>query len=58
VPIFATEAFKVPGTPGVQLHDILTRFLNASGGINSVVNGTGAPVTQAQPGPSDVVSYP
>jgi hypothetical protein len=58
VAIFATEAFKVPGTPGVQLHDILTRFLNASGGINSVVNGTGAPVTQAQPGPSDVVSYP
>jgi hypothetical protein len=58
VAIFATEAFKVPGSPGVQLHDILTRFLNASGGINSVVNGTGAPVTQAQPGPSDVVSYP
>ena len=49
---------KVPGTPAVQLHDILTRFLNASGGINSVVNGTGAPVTAAQPGPSDVVSYP
>jgi hypothetical protein len=58
VPIFASEAFKVPVTPAVQLHDILTRFLNASGGINSVVNGTGAPVNQAQPGPSDVVSYP
>jgi hypothetical protein len=58
VDIFASEAFKVPVTPGVQLHDILTRFLNASGGINSVVNGTGAPVNQAQPGPSDVVSYP
>jgi hypothetical protein len=42
----------------VQLHDILTRFLNGSGGIQSVVNGTGAPVTQAQPGPSDVVSFP
>jgi len=58
IDIFASEAFKVPGTPAVQLHDILTRFLNASGGINSVVNGTGAPVTAAQPGPSDVVSYP
>ena len=58
VDIFASEAFRVPGTPAVQLHDLLTRFLNASGGINSVANGTGAPVTQAQPGPSDVVSYP
>jgi hypothetical protein len=58
VDIFATEAFEVPVTPGVQLHDILTRFLNASGGIKSVVNGTGAPVTAAQPGPSDVVTYP
>jgi hypothetical protein len=58
VGIFATEAFKVARAPGVQLHDILTRFLNASGGIDSVVNGTGAPVTQAQPGPSDVVTYP
>jgi len=58
VAIYATQAFKVPNTAGVQLHDLLTRFLNASGGINSVVNGTGAPVTQAQPGPSDVVSYP
>jgi len=58
VAIFATEAFDVARTPGVRLHDILTRFLNASGGINSVVNGTGAPVNQAQPGPSDVVTYP
>ena len=40
LPIAATEAFEVPGTPAVQLHDILTRFLNGSGGIDSVVNGT------------------
>jgi hypothetical protein len=58
LPIAATEAFEVPGTPAVQLHDILTRFLNGSGSINSVVNGTGAPVNAAQPGPSDVVSFP
>jgi hypothetical protein len=58
VPIEASTAFSVPDAPGVRLHDILTRFLNGSGGIQSVVNGTGAPVTQAQPGPSDVVSYP
>jgi hypothetical protein len=58
IPIEASTAFSVPNVSGVQLHDILTRFLNGSGGIQSVVNGTGAPVTQAQPGPSDVVSYP
>jgi hypothetical protein len=58
VAIYATEAFDVPDTQGVRLNDILTRFLNGSGGINSVVDGTGAAVTQAQPGPSDVVSYP
>jgi hypothetical protein len=58
VPIESATAFSVPVTPGVQLHDIFTRFLNASGGIEHVVNDTGAPVTSANPGPSDVVSYP
>jgi hypothetical protein len=58
VPIHAATAFVVPNTPGVQLHDVLTRFLNASGGIDHVVNDTGAAVTAASPGPSDVVSYP
>jgi hypothetical protein len=51
-------AFQVPDTPGVQLHDLLTVFLNGSGGISSVVNGTGAAVDSAFGGPSDVVSYP
>jgi hypothetical protein len=58
VPVVATAAFQAPATSGIALHDLLTRFLNGAGGINAVVNGTGAPVTQAQPGPSDVVSYP
>jgi hypothetical protein len=58
VPIESATAFLVPNTPGVQLHDIFTRFLNGSGSIDSVVNGTGAPVTTANPGPSDVVSFP
>jgi hypothetical protein len=58
VPIHSATAFLVPNTPGVQLHDVLTRFLNASGGIDHVVNDTGAAVTAASPGPSDVVSYP
>ncbi len=28
VPIFATQAFQSPDTPGVQFHDLLTIFLN------------------------------
>ena len=44
--------------PGVQLHDVFTRFLNADGGIDHVVNDTGAPVTADNPGPSDIVTYP
>ena len=57
-PVYATEAFEAPNTPGVQFHDIFTRFLNGLGGINSVIDGSGAPVTGADPGPSDVVSFP
>jgi hypothetical protein len=58
IAIEATQAFQVPDTPGVQLNDILTRFLNGSGGIESVVNGTGAAVDAASPGPTYVVAYP
>jgi hypothetical protein len=60
IPIVASEAFQVPQTaPGVQLHDLLTVFLNGSGGINSVVDGTGAPVNSGNAGSaSDVVSFP
>jgi hypothetical protein len=57
--IQATQAFQVPRVAGVQLHDLLTVFLNGSGSINSVVDGTGAAVTSAQSGtPSTVVSFP
>jgi hypothetical protein len=58
VPIENSMAFEAPDAPGVQFHDILTVFLNGSGGIQSVINGTGAPVSSAFGGPSDVVSYP
>ncbi len=58
IPIQSDTAFSVPDTPGVQLHDLLTRFLNGSGSINHVVNGTGAAVDTANPGPSYMVSYP
>jgi hypothetical protein len=62
VPIFATQAFKSPNTPGVQFHNLLTIFLDAthgSGGINSVINGVGGPSTAANADtPVDVTSYP
>ena len=51
-------AFQAPYTPAVQFHDVFTQFLNGSGGINSVINGTGAAVNSTSPGPSDVVTYP
>lgn len=51
-------AFQAPDTSGVQFHDLLTVFLNGSGGIQSVINGTGAAVSSSFGGPSDVVSYP
>jgi hypothetical protein len=52
-------AFQAPHTSGVQFHDILTVFLNGSGGIQSVINGTGAAVSTSFAGqPADVVSYP
>jgi hypothetical protein len=43
-------AGELPNIPGVQLHDVLTRFLNASGGIGHVVNDAGAAVDAATPG--------
>ncbi len=58
VPIESATAFSVPDTPGVQLNDVLTRFLNGSGSIDHVVNGTGAAVTADSPGPSYLASYP
>jgi hypothetical protein len=62
VPIFATQAFQSPDTPGVQFHDVLTVFLDAthgSGGINSVINGVGGASTAANADqPVDVASYP
>ena len=58
IDIHSANAFLVPSAAGVGLHDILTRFLTGSGSIDAVVNGTGAAVTSANPGPSDVVDFP
>jgi len=49
------------GYPACYLQSSVTSFtvfLNGSGGIESVVNGTGAAVSSTNRGPSDVVSAP
>jgi hypothetical protein len=58
VAIENAEAFEAPHTSGVAFHDLVTVFLNGAGGIQSVINGTGAAVNSANIGPADVVSYP
>jgi len=58
VAIQEAMSFQAPDTAGVQFNDVFTRFLSGSGSINSVINGTGAAVNSASPGPSDVVTYP
>ena len=62
VDIFAANAFEVPTTPGVRLHDLLTIFLDPStgkGGIRNVVNDVGGSSTIANPDvPVTVVDYP
>ena len=55
--IRAERAFQVPVTPGVSMHNLLTVFLDGSGGIDHVINDTGAPVNSGNQ-LSTVVSYP
>jgi hypothetical protein len=55
------EAFQAPDTPGVQFHNIFAVWISGSGGDDSIINGTGGPVTSTNPGtvePVDVPSYP
>ncbi len=62
VPIYASNAFEAPDTPGVQFHDLLTIFLDAvhgQGGILNVINGTGGSSTATNADtPVDVTTYP
>ncbi|HET9061538.1 MAG TPA: carbohydrate-binding protein [Acidimicrobiales bacterium] len=44
VDIHNSMAFQAPNTAGVVFHGLFTVFLNGSGGIDSVINGVGAPV--------------
>ncbi len=56
--LHATNAFEVPVTPGVRMHDLLTVSLNGAGTIDHVINGVGAAVTPTRAGPEDVIAYP
>lgn len=58
VNIHNAMAFQSPDLSTDQWHDLLTVFLTGSGGIDSVINGTGAAVNSSNGGPSDVVTYP
>ena len=57
VDIHAERAFEVPDRAGVKLHDLVTVYLSGSGGIDHVVNGTGAAVNSSNQ-VTNVVSYP
>jgi len=57
LPIRAERAIEVPDTAGVKLHDLVTVFLTGSGGIDHVVNETGAAVDLLNQ-VTNVVSYP
>jgi hypothetical protein len=55
------EAFQAPKAPGVQFHNSFGVWISGSGGLDSIVNGVGGPVTSANPGivePVDLPSYP
>jgi hypothetical protein len=55
------EAFQAPHAAGVQFHDAFGVWISGSGGLDSIVNGAGGPVTSTDPGtvePVDLVSYP
>ena len=52
----STTGPAAPVASGIHLNDLFTVFLNGSGGIESVVNGTGTAVSPTNGGPSDLVS--
>ncbi|HWG02520.1 MAG TPA: adenylyl cyclase [Trebonia sp.] len=59
--LHVTAGFQAPAAPGVRFNDVFGVWIGGSGGLDSVVNGAGGPVTSANPGtvaPVDVTSYP
>jgi hypothetical protein len=59
--LFDAEAFQAPNTSGVQFRNVFGVWIAGSGGLSSVINGVGGPVTNTSPAnqdPQDVLSYP
>jgi hypothetical protein len=52
------EAFQAPKAPGVQFHNSFGVWISGSGGLDSIVNGVGGPVTSANPGTVKPVDLP
>jgi hypothetical protein len=53
-------AFEAPKVPGIGFHDVFGVWIAGSGGLTSVINGVGGPVTSTSPGtvtPVDVAGY-
>lgn len=57
VDIRAARGIEVPQTPGVRFHNMITVFLNGSGGIERTINDAGTPVVGSY-GTSTVIDYP
>jgi hypothetical protein len=57
VDIRAARGIEVPQTPQVKFHNMVTVFLDGSGGIERTINDTGTPVVGSY-GTSNIVSYP
>jgi hypothetical protein len=58
--LHVTAAFQAPKAAGVQFSDVFGVWIAGSGGLDSIVNGTGGPDTSVSPGivtPVDVASY-
>ena len=59
--LHVTEAFQAPQTAGTAFHDVFGLWIGGSGGLDSIINGTGGPATDgadASHAPVDVVGYP
>jgi hypothetical protein len=53
-------AFQAPKAAGIGFHDVFGVWIAGAGGLDSVINGVGGPVTSTSPGkvtPVDVASY-
>ena len=59
--LHVTKAFQVPQAVGVQFHDVFGLWIGGTGGLDSIINGTGGTATDttdANNAPVDVLSYP